>query len=151
MLRSPDYDKLKSAASLKNQITKGLTCSLDECCNPLTMMQGPGDKKLCRDHQIQQREYGGPGRIDRPWTFAREWCCVQCGYNPKEDLWFKEQIWSDEHHLYRAMRSMLIGDHIVRKTDGGTDGPSNIQTLCLMCNGKKTALNKDYQRSKLIA
>jgi hypothetical protein len=150
-LRLPTHDKRKSASAIKDQIEKDLRCCLDDCNKPLTMMDGPGKYKLCRDHQLQQREYGGMGRIDRPWSFSREWCCAWCGYSPKDDPWFDNPPipWDDEIHKNRAMRSTLIGDHGEhRKTDGGGHGKDNVQTLCATCDRKKTNLYKDYQRSK---
>jgi len=30
-------------------------------------------------------------------------------------------------------------DHIIRKRDGGTDDPKNLQALCHACHSKKTA------------
>lgn len=148
--RTPSQDVRKSAAVLKKQIEQNLKCKLEDCDNPLTMFTGPGANHLCRDHQLQQREYGGMGRHDRPWTFAREWCCDWCGYSPKEDPWFENPPipFDDELHKARAMRNTLIADHIERKTDGGGHSKDNIQTLCQNCNAKKTALHKDYQRSR---
>lgn len=150
-IRRPEDDKRKNGNQLKQQIDNGLTCTLTGCSQPLTMFRGPGDKKLCRDHQLQQREYGGLGRVDRPHSFSREWCCSWCGYSPKDDPWFGNPPfpWDNEAHKIRAQRSMLIGDHgEVRKADGGSDGKDNVQTLCRNCDAKKTVLYKDYQRSK---
>ena len=150
-IRRPEDDKRKNANQLKHQIEKKLTCSLEGCSNPITMFSGPGDKKLCRDHQLQQREYGGLGRVDRPHSFSREWICSWCGYTPKKDPWFENPpiSWDNEAHKIRAQRSMLIGDHgEIRKVDGGSDGKDNVQTLCRNCDAKKTVLYKDYQRSK---
>lgn len=149
LLRRADDDKFKSASALKEQIDNNYRCKLEWCNNPLTNKKGPGEKHLCREHQVAQREYeNGLGRLDRPWTFSREWSCSCCGYSPKDDPWFKEQQWDNEAHMTTAMRSMLVGDHIVRQADGGTDDPNNVQTLCQNCNAKKTALNKDHQRSR---
>lgn len=148
-IRRPEDDKRKSADKLKYQIENKLVCKIKDCCKPLTMFRGPGDKHLCRDHQIQQREYGGMGRLDRPHSFSREWCCAWCGYSPKDDPWYDNPPipWDDEAHKLRAMRSALIGEHGVRKIDGGSDGKDNVQTLCRNCDSKKTVLYKDYQKS----
>jgi hypothetical protein len=148
LIRQADSDVYKSAAVLKEQMDKKLVCKLEWCGKPLTNKKGPGDKHLCRSHQIAQREYGGLGRLDRPWTFSREWTCSCCGYNPKEDPWFEQQKWDNESHKNMAMRSMLVGDHKIRQADGGSDDPENVQTLCQNCNAKKTALHKDHQRSR---
>ena len=39
----------------------------------------------------------------------------------------------------------IIGDHIVRKVDGGPDTEENIQSLCLDCNSDKTILAEDWR------
>lgn len=150
ILRDPKQDKRKSAAQLKEQIDTSATCTLAWCNEPLTTYAGPGANRLCRSHQKMQREYGGLGRVDRPWSFSREWSCTWCGYSPKDDPWFSEQQWESEEHMNRAMRSMLTGDHIIRKADGGTDDKTNVQTLCQNCDAKKTALNHDHKRAKVI-
>lgn len=146
-VRLPTDDKRKSLSKVKEEIALGKTCCIDECDQPLTTYKGPGDKHLCREHQLMQSEYGGLGKLDRPHTFSREWCCEWCGYSPKDDPWFDQQVWDDELHKLRAMRGTLIGDHnAIRKVDGGSDGKSNVQTLCRNCDAKKTMLNKDYQK-----
>jgi hypothetical protein len=148
-LRLASDDVRKSASQLKEQLENGKTCTLDGCNEPLTMFKGPGDKYLCRAHQKMQREYGEMGRLDRPWTFAREWTCAWCGYNPNEDSWFSQQKWDSEEHKNRAMRAMLVGDHKIRKADGGSDAKDNVQTLCQNCNSKKSTLNHDHKRAKI--
>ena len=149
VLRLPTDDKRKSAAKLKEQFEKKLTCCLDGCNNLLTTYDGPGSNKLCRDHQLQQREYGGLGRVDRPWSFSREWSCAWCGYSPKEDPWFDNPPvpFDSEVHKNQVMRSTLIGDHSHRKVEGGGHGKDNVQTLCRTCDGKKTALFKDFVKT----
>lgn len=148
-IRLPSQDKRKSGEQLKEQINKKLTCTLDGCNKPLSTFTGPGAHRLCRDHQIQQREYGGLGRIDRPHSFSREWSCCWCGYSPKDDPWFENPPipWDDEAHKIRAMRATLIGDHMTRQVDGGGDGKDNVQTLCRVCDAKKTTLHKDYKKT----
>lgn len=148
ILRTREQEKRKPASQLKHQIEHGVKCILEGCGKPLSTYTGPGSNKLCEHHQFEQREYGGLGRIDRPWTFAREWCCAWCGYSPKDDPWFDQQQWDSEEHKNRAMRAMLVGDHKIRKTDGGSDGKDNVQTLCQNCNSKKSALNHDHRRTK---
>lgn len=148
-LRLPTQDKRKSAAKLKEQFEKKLTCTLEGCCNPLTTFDGPGSGKLCREHQVEQREYGGLGRIDRPWSFSREWTCAWCGYSPKEDPWFDNPPvpFESEVHKNQAMRSTLVGDHMLRKVEGGTHDKKNVQTLCTLCDRKKTALFRDFVKT----
>jgi 5-methylcytosine-specific restriction endonuclease McrA len=45
----------------------------------------------------------------------------------------------------RMCRNRIIGDHIVRKVDGGPDTEENIQSLCLDCNSDKTILAEDWR------
>jgi len=146
----PEDDKYKSLSTIQKQLNEDWVCSLDGCNEPVSMYTGPNADKLCRPHQTAQREYGGTGRIDRPWTFAREWTCSCCGYNPKGDEWFDHQTWDSEYHKLQAMRSMLVADHIVRKADGGGHEKENIQTLCMNCNAKKTLLHNDHRRSVFL-
>ena len=96
-----------------------------------------------------QREYGGPGRIDRIYTFHKEDACQSCGYDPRKDPWFDNPPlpWENEEHKLRAMRAMLVVDHIIRQADGGTDIRENTQTFCQNCNTKKSINSKDYLRS----
>ena len=79
MFRTAQDDKLKSLSIIKRQHEAGAVCSIPGCGNPLSNMTGPGSDCLCREHQLAQREYGGPGRIDRPHTFHRKWVCAHCG------------------------------------------------------------------------
>lgn len=141
--------KRKSPAKLKEQIDKKLTCSLPGCDNPLTHLSGPGSDKLCKHHQSLQREFNGPGRLDRPWTFFRKWTCDDCGKDIREEVRKKYPNLEEENPqlFYRMCRNRIIGDHIVRKADGGLDSEDNIQSFCLDCNSDKTILNEDYRNS----
>jgi hypothetical protein len=142
--------KYKSLSQIKIQIEEGHKCTLEFCNNDLSDRRGPGSGRLCLEHQLMQREYGGLGRLDRPWTFSREWSCAWCGYNPKEDPWFHNPPipFDNEAHMIRAQRGMLVGDHNEkRRVDGGSDGKDNVQTLCQNCNSKKTNMSHDYKRA----
>ena len=149
-LRNPAMDKYKSGKAISQQLDNNITCTTPDCTNPLTLYKGPGDSKLCRDHQLQLREYGGMARLDKLYSFAKNWECDWCGYDPRKDPWFENPPipFDDETHKNRAMRSMLVADHIERATDGGGHGKDNVQSLCQCCNTKKTMLNKDYQRGR---
>lgn len=142
--------KRKSAAKLKHQLENKLCCKLEFCSNPLTMFDGPGANHLCEEHQLYQREFtGGMGRLDRPWTFSRDWTCAWCNYSPKDDPFFDNPPvpFDNEVHKHQVMRSTLIADHVHRKVDGGGHGKDNIQSLCQTCNSKKTALFKDFVKT----
>lgn len=142
----PEYDVVKSAAVLRAEV--GKTCIVPGCTEHLTQMQGPGSGVLCRKHQLYMREYGGMGRLNRPWTFHRKRYCLQCGFNPYEDTGNKHYHLKDTNPdlWHRLCRNKLIGDHIIRKADGGTDEEDNIQTLCLNCNSDKTIFNEDWRK-----
>ena len=139
------WDIPKSQSQLKKEL--GKPCSIPGCTNPLTHMEGPGSGVLCRDHQLKQREYGGMGRVDRPHTFHRKFVCDECSKDvsievDKKHPGLRE---SDPMLFNRLCRNRVIGDHIVRRSDGGQDTEDNIQTLCLDCNSDKTILNEDYR------
>lgn len=141
-------DKKKSASIIKHQIDKNLICSLDGCSKPLSVYDGPGSDSLCRSHQLKQREYNGLGRLDRPHTFHRKWVCDMCGIDIAERVRTKYPTLEETSpELFnRLCRNQIIGDHIVRKADGGADTEENIQSLCLLCNSDKTILSEDYRK-----
>lgn len=147
-IRTPSDDKKKSPAIIKQQIKNKLICSLDGCSHPLSIYDGPGSDSLCRTHQIKQRDYGGLGRLDRPHTFHRKWVCVDCGKDVSVAVTEKyPNLEVENPKLFnRLCRNRIIGDHIIRKADGGLDTEENIQSLCLDCNSDKTILNEDYRR-----
>jgi hypothetical protein len=123
----------------KKQTISG-TCTLPWCCNLKTKFKGIGSN-LCEQHQLLMREYGGPARLDRHWTFNKKSICEFCGKDP----WQHPKVLqiSDELIRDRVAWGMLIVDHIETQRDGGRDGPDNCQTLCLDCNQIKTTLACD--------
>lgn len=138
----------KTKAAINYQITNNLTCSLDGCITPISMYTGIGSNSLCRVHQLKQREYGGLGRLDRPHTFHRKWTCDICGIDVAEHVRKKypELEETDAALFGRLCRNRIIGDHIIRKADGGSDAADNIQSLCLLCNSDKTILSEDWRK-----
>ena len=89
--RLPKDDKRKTSSKINKQLIEGISCII--CSKPISKMTGPGSDKLCRLCQIQQREYGGYGRIDRPHTFHRSDVCSCCGQDINEDpRWKKAQV-----------------------------------------------------------
>jgi hypothetical protein len=141
-MRELKWDQPKSLSQLKKE--QGKVCSVPGCGKPLTHMQGPGSGVLCRDHQVQQREYGGLGRYDRPHTFHRKWVCDECGTNVLEDPRLADI--EDEIVKRRVARILMHGDHQERQADGGDDTAVNIRSLCYVCHAKKTVLNEDYRK-----
>jgi len=151
VLRLPSQDKQKSLSKIQEDYNNNRMCVAGDCKNRVSTFTGPGSNKLCREHQLFQTVYGGLGYADRPWTFSREWSCSWCGYNPKEDPWFKNPPvpWQSEAHLHTAMTSTLVGDHSQDlKSNGGSHGKDNVKTLCQLCNAKKSALYKDFNSVK---
>lgn len=120
--------------------TVSTTCSLKWCNEPASKYKGYGSR-LCEHHQRLMREYGGPGRTDRPWSFNKKRTCECCGFNP----WEHENVKKITDPLIkdRVAWGMLIVDHINTQRDGGGDAPENCQTLCLDCNQIKTTLAGD--------
>lgn len=135
------YDRLKSQGTLRREM--GKTCTVPGCGKPLTQMQGPGSDVCCRDHQLELREYGGMGRLDRPHTFQRTWVCSECGWDSLADPRLADV--EDEDVKRRIARTLMHGDHHhERKADGGSDGADNVRSLCVVCHAKKTTINEDF-------
>lgn len=115
-------------------------CRLSFCDHPASLYKGVGEN-LCEHHQSMMREYGGPGRMDRPWTFNKKHKCDACGADP----WRHPKVKQIDDALIRdrVAWGMLIVDHIVPQKYAGGDHPDNCQTLCLDCNQIKTTLACD--------
>jgi 5-methylcytosine-specific restriction endonuclease McrA len=142
--RLPQYDKPKTLREIEEDM--GKSCCIDGCPYPLTTYKGPGQDVLCRHHQLNLREYGGMGRIDRPHTFHRKWICSECGYDSLEDPRLADI--EDEMIKKRVARVLMHGDHNgLRKADGGDDSEENVKALCYVCHAKKTILNEDYKKN----
>lgn len=149
-MRDMQWDQPKPLSQIKKEL--GRVCSVEGCGQPLTHMQGPGSESLCREHQLLQVEYGGVGKIDRPHTFHRKWVCDDCGkdVSVEVDNKFPGLKDKDPETYNRLCRNRIIGDHIIRRADGGRDTAENIQTLCLDCNSDKTILNEDYKKGNKL-
>jgi len=146
--RDPNKDVLKSQSVLKEQVRLQCKCKLEDCDNDLTIFDGPGSDGYCRIHQLQLTDYeGGMGKADRPYTFYRGWVCECCKYDPREDPQFDDI--EDPFHKLRCMRGVMHGDHLERKSDGGSDTAKNIQTLCCRCHMIKTYKEKDYLKGNI--
>ena len=140
--RKPEDDVRKSAAVLKRQLAKNPICCVEGCDQSISFFTGPGSDVLCRDHQLQQVEYGGMGKYHRPHTFHRDWTCVECGYNSLEDHRLADIL--NEEDKRRIARILMHGDHQERAADGGDNSAKNVRSVCFVCHAKKTVLNKDY-------
>jgi hypothetical protein len=141
-LRTPDQDKHKNFRLLTAQLRTTPVCKLEDCCNPLSDYEGPGSDSLCREHQLEQVEYGGMGKASRPHTFYRAWVCTKCKYDARLDPEILEI--EDPWDQLVVMRGVMHGDHLIRKSDGGKDTKENINALCCRCHMIKTYKEKDY-------
>lgn len=123
-----------------------IKCRLPYCNKLASKYKGKGSY-LCEHHQSLLREYGGPARSDRPWTFHKKKCCDVCGHNPWKHPMVKKI--KDELIRDRVAWGMLIVDHIETQRDGGEHHEENTQTLCLDCNLIKSMLAGDMVPRKL--
>ena len=122
------------------------TCSLPYCNDTSSVYKGAGSR-LCEHHQSLLREYGGPARQDRPWTFNKKRSCELCGHDPWKHP--KVRLIDNELIRDRVAWGMLFVDHIETQRDGGSHCDSNTQTLCLDCNMIKSTLAGDMVPKKL--
>ena len=146
--RDPSKDKLKSQGVLKAQYRSNQTCCMDGCNNPLTMFEGPGSDILCREDQLKLVEYGGAGKITRLHTLHRKWICDDCGVDVSEQVRYKYPAMETDNPVLfnRLCRNRIIGDHQVRRADGGDNSEENIKSYCLNCNSDKTIINEDWRK-----
>jgi 5-methylcytosine-specific restriction endonuclease McrA len=140
------YNGIKSAGTLKYYANNNITCALPECNELKTQYKGIGSN-MCEAHQKRMRDYGGPARQDRPYTFHKKDFCESCGHDPWKHPLVKKI--SDELIRDRVANGMLIVDHKTTQRDGGGHGADNVQTLCLDCNQIKTTLACDSMPAKL--
>lgn len=144
--RNPIDDDFKSSTERKQIFEEKRSCTLEGCGNPLTDFKGPGQDVLCRKHQVEQREYGGFGRYDRPHTFHRGYICDECGQDARELPVIKAI--QDEVVKMRAIRMIMHADHQQLKSEGGSDAEKNIRLLCITCHMVKTVVEEDYLGGK---
>jgi HNH endonuclease len=147
-LRNPMEDQPKSLSQQMAIFNNKINCKLIDCAEPISTFEGPGSNCLCRVHQLQTIEYGGLGKPERPHTFYRNWVCECCGYDAREDPLILSI--EDPFEQLQAMRNVMHGDHIIRKSDGGADSAENIQALCLRCHAIKTIREKDFRKGSLL-
>lgn len=135
------YKGTKSEKTMNAYTTEQCVCMLSWCDNKPSKFKGVGSR-LCEYHQSLMREYGGPGRTDRPYTFNKQRYCEKCGFDPWKDDPLVGMI-DDELVRDRLAWGTLIVDHMHTQRDGGNDFPENCQTLCVRCNQHKTTLACD--------
>ena len=144
--RDSEKDKLYNDKVIAGR--KGKQCFLDGCNRPLTHYNGPGSLKLCREHQLMQREYGGYARYDRPYTFWKKDHCEECGHNPSKHNKKIKELPEPARTILSMM--MLHVDHKkVGRGDkytnaNGVNHPRNLFTLCQECHMLKTYTKGDH-------
>ena len=146
--RDPKDDVKFQPKSIENRKSLGWCCNLPGCEEPLTEYKGPGSRYLCRSHQLMQREYGGHGRLDRPYTFWKKEYCEECGHSPmKHNKKIKELP-----QPYRQILGMMML-HVDHLEVGGKgkyqqqnyiNHPNNLKTLCQECHMLKTYTSGDH-------
>ena len=79
--------------------------------------------KPSQNHQPKSR--WGSGRGGRPWRRLRDQILLR-------------DLYTCQHCRQVFEPKDLVCDHIVNSAQGGTDDPTNLQTLCNPCHDKKT-------------
>jgi hypothetical protein len=141
-MRERKWDnKLKSFAQRKKEL--GKCCSVPHCGKPLSHVVGPGSEKFCREHQVNQPEYGGYGGSSL-YSYHRKPFCEECGYNPSEDTKWKHYHYKiDDPTLFnRLCRNKLDVNHVNGNHEDNR--PENLQTVCKPCHSDITILEQHY-------
>jgi hypothetical protein len=153
MFRDLLIDERKSKHDRLKILKQGLCCTMPGCTELLTLFKGPGNDLFCRDHQIEQIQYGGYGRAGREHTFHRSDVCECCGQDINNDpRWAKckEKFGDiDARQQHEVKRRYNHGDHEHRKADGGDNSASNTNAYCSFCHWYKTVKNNDGRRAEI--
>jgi len=147
-IRDPKFDKHKSKQELRLILAEKKKCEIPGCDNLITDREGPGSDSLCRQHQVEQREYGGYGRLDRLHTFHRNDVCECCGQDINDDPrrkkaeeYFGVELTPEQWNAVK--RRYNHGDHDTRRVDEGEDTKENINSFCTFCHWIKTEIKGD--------
>jgi len=147
LARNPN-DDVKMGSNVIDYRTFNTSCTLPGCTDHLTVYKGPGSNSLCRKHQLMQREYGGHGRLDRPYTFWKKEYCEDCGHSPMKH---NKQIKALPQPYRQILGMMMLHvDHLAvggksKYAKGhGVNHPSNLKTLCQECHMLKTYTSGDH-------
>lgn len=147
LARNPN-DDVKMGSNVIDYRTFNTSCTLPGCTDHLTVYKGPGSNSLCRKHQLMQREYGGHGRLDRPYTFWKKEYCEDCGHSPMKH---NKQIKALPQPYRQILGMMMLHvDHLEvggksKYAKGhGVNHPSNLKTLCQECHMLKTYTSGDH-------
>lgn len=87
-------------------------------------------------------------------TFATKGiCCIDCGI--KASFFAVERHMGNENYhinLYAVNNNgeeiMMTHDHVIARSLGGADNISNTQTMCTICNSKKSVWENELLRSR---
>ena len=143
--RDPEQDEKYTDTKTINR-RLNTQCTLPGCENHLTLYKGPGTRLLCREHQLRMREYGGPGRLDRKWSFWKKDYCEECGHDPRNNV----QLAHLDEPLRNTLANMMLHvDHvnaIGKDKYSNTDANhrDNLRTLCMECHMIKTLVDGDH-------
>jgi 5-methylcytosine-specific restriction endonuclease McrA len=118
-------------------------CKIPGCGRPITVLTGTCSESLCDFHLEKDHSRGGMGRLNKPYTYHREFVCDHCGFDFRQHPIIKNI--QDKKLQNRVLRSCIVADHMTRRVDGGDDSKENIQSLCRVCDAIKTTLDEDYR------
>lgn len=154
VFRDITIDERKSKSERTRIIADHRTCTIPGCTELLTFFKGPGHDLFCRDHQVEQVQYGGYGRAGREHTFHRSDVCECCGQDINDDSrWAKAEVFFgvalNELQKHEIKRRYNHGDHDFRKADGGDNSQSNTNAYCSFCHWVKTVINNDGRAVKI--
>ena len=152
VFRDIAIDEFKSKHERKKIIAENRGCTMPGCDELITLFKGPGNDLYCREHQIQQINYGGYGRQGREHTFHRSDVCQCCGKDINNDeRWELAQkyfdVELDDLQKHEIKRRYNHGDHDHRKEDGGDNSEANTNAYCSFCHWVKTVINNDGRRA----
>ena len=97
--------------------------------------------KIVREYEIDNKTYKVRMNSQRYCVFQKEPSCVACGIEGKKFL--LEQYNSDRnpHFNFYAEENgkniLMTKDHILAKSNGGSNKLENYQTMCSVCNNLK--------------
>ena len=96
-----------------------------------------------RDYSVNEVIYQVRMNSDRYFVFKDNHCCVSCGLEgSKMVLDINPGDQSPHFNLYAEEHGRLVlmtKDHILAKSQGGSDSLDNYQTMCAVCNNLKGA------------
>ena len=132
---------------IRKEAKAKIKCSADFGCDtPVTSYTGAGTT-LCRHHQLELKEWGGKGRLDRHYTLhGYPLVCVDCGYDPMADPAIMRI--PDEKLRKRAADATIHSDHVDPVATGGGNDKANIEPRCANCHSIRTAVEKHHALPK---